>query len=271
MKTVILCADDYGQNEFISQAIITLLEQKRLSATSCMTNMPAWQVCASALLPYQGKADVGLHFNLTEGPMITRSLETLPLSTLISRAYLGGLEKVKIEAELNAQLDAFSAALGRLPDFLDGHQHVHQLPVIRDIVFKVYEKRLRRQNSYIRCVDNDKSFWQWPSIKKSILRLLGSRRFKKELIKRNIPYNKGFFGIYAFKRAAKYGVLFPRFLRHSEEGTLIMCHPGYFSDDVQDPIAAARVQELNYFVSDKFLQDCVAAQVRVGRFALSSR
>lgn len=265
MKTIVLCADDYGQNQFISQAIIALLEQERLSATSCLTTAPEWQHAAKALLPFNNKVDIGLHFNLTEGKLLTPGIKTMPLAKLIMRAYWRLLDAAKIEAELNAQLDAFSAAMGRLPDFLDGHQHIHQLPVIRNVVFKVYEQRLRQQGSYIRCVYDERLFMQKPDIKKFAIQLLGAGRFKRELIKRNIPHNTGFSGIYSFKDAARYAQIFPFFLRNISDRGIIMCHPGYLADVGEDKIVSARSYEFNYFAGEQFQRDCAAVQANIGR------
>jgi predicted glycoside hydrolase/deacetylase ChbG (UPF0249 family) len=39
------------------------------------------------------------------------------------------------------QWDKFTEACGRLPDFIDGYQHVHQLPVICDVLFAVTIKK----------------------------------------------------------------------------------------------------------------------------------
>ena len=78
MKHIILCADDYGQNFAISQAIVDLFEKKRLSATSCMVTSPDWPRYSSLLIPFRDHVDVGLHFNLSEG---------FPLSDAFLRAY----------------------------------------------------------------------------------------------------------------------------------------------------------------------------------------
>jgi len=40
---LILCADDYAQSAGIDEAIIQLIEKKRLSAASCMTLSPRWK------------------------------------------------------------------------------------------------------------------------------------------------------------------------------------------------------------------------------------
>src|SRR5437764_108899 len=120
MTNIILCADDYGQNTAISQAIIDLLKKNRLSAVSCITNSYYWHSHAKWLKPFAGQVDIGLHFNLTEGKPLTKSFGTdcLPLSKLISKAYLRRLNPTIIQSELNAQLDVFIAEIGHNPDFL---------------------------------------------------------------------------------------------------------------------------------------------------------
>ena len=138
MKSIILCADDYGQNQAISQAIIELIKNDRLSATSCMTNSPLWPQHATWLSPLRSRADMGLHFNLTEGVPLSDRLKNahgfMPLSKLIIRAYWRLLNAAAIEEEFIAQLEAFRAAMGAYPDFIDGHQHVQQLPIISKII-----------------------------------------------------------------------------------------------------------------------------------------
>ena len=67
---IALCADDYAQNQAIDDGILSLLAEQRLSAVSCFSTAPRWrQQSAPALreVAAAGAADVGLHFNLTEG------------------------------------------------------------------------------------------------------------------------------------------------------------------------------------------------------------
>ncbi|MEO8400982.1 MAG: ChbG/HpnK family deacetylase [Gammaproteobacteria bacterium] len=273
MKKIILCADDYGQNESISQAIIALLEKNRLSATSCLTTSAFWRAHSAKLKPFINQVDIGLHFNLTEGKPLSDALKKahsfMSLSKLLVRAYWRLLNAKAIEAELNAQLDEFELALGRLPDFIDGHQHVHQLPVIRQVVLKVYEQRLRQAGSYVRCVHDPKVFFRVKNrnyIKSMIIQLLGAATFKKELVKRKIPHNSSFSGIYQFAHSIHYSRIFPQFLANSAPMGIIMCHPGVVGEHANDAIAEARLLEFRYFESQQFEWDLRQADVRIGRF-----
>lgn len=49
-----------------------------------------------------------------------------------------------------AQLERFIQLMGRWPDFIDGHQHVHQFPLIRKAMMAVYEQRLQSPAVWVR-------------------------------------------------------------------------------------------------------------------------
>lgn len=265
MKRIILCADDYGQNTAISQAIIELIEKNRLSATSCMTNSPDWSSHAQWLQPLKDKADIGLHLNLTEGMPLSKNMQFMPLKELIIKAYSNQLDRDAIEIEFNSQLDQFEAGIGQKPDFIDGHQHIHQLPVIRDILIKIYADRLKNTHCYIRSVKDSMIFYRPlnPAYLKILaIQLLGAFAFQKLLDEHSIPYNTSFSGIYHFSQAKQYAKIFPKFLSKIGNKGIIMCHPGLAeSKKENDSIADARYFEYQYFLSEQFLRDCDSKNV----------
>jgi hypothetical protein len=271
MKSIILCADDYGQNTSISQAIITLFEKNRLSATSCMTNSYYWPTHAKWLLPFQDQADIGLHFNLTEGKPLTDEMgsEFDSHTDLLMKAYLRQLNKAAIEAEFNAQIDQFMSAFGREPDFIDGHQHIHQLPVIRDIVVDIFNQRLKKTNAYVRSVYNPNLVKQFKTsgfIKKVIIQMTGASGLRKLLSQNNIHFNTSFSGIYDFSQARDYFRYFPQFLDEIGNKGVIMCHPGLKESSQDDVIAKSRQYEFDYLLTDKFLEECEKRQIVLKRF-----
>ncbi|MDA8561990.1 ChbG/HpnK family deacetylase, partial [Gammaproteobacteria bacterium] len=145
MKRIILCADDYGQDPNVSKAIVDLLSHNRLSAVSCMTNSEFWQSYCNLLIPYKQKVDIGLHLNLTEGKYLTLPGQNMNgLSNYLVKSHLRILNKNIIKNEFNAQIDTFENNIGCLPDFIDGHQHIHHLPIVRDAVFDIYQNRLKK-------------------------------------------------------------------------------------------------------------------------------
>lgn len=278
MKRIILCADDYGQNPAISQAIIELIEKKRLSATSCMTNAGHWSEGAAELRTVKNKVDIGVHFNFTDKSPLSLQFKKqygnkmFPLSKLMLHSFLHQLDKSVIKAEIKAQLDSFTLAMNRLPDFIDGHQHVHHFPIIREALLEVYEEQLRSNGSYVRCVNDPAVFFGFKKdayIKRVMIQFSGAKALKEQLISRNIPFNKSFSGIYDFANSAEYKNRFPDFLAESEDGGLIMCHPGLSLNSDSDSIRKARVDEFEYFSSAKFLQDCEIHNVEIARFPSS--
>lgn len=270
MKRIILCADDYGQNSAISQAIVELLGVKKLSATSCLVTAPGWSDMAKMLTPFKNTADVGLHFNLTSGkPLSTQLPSFYTLTDLIIKSHLKELDKNTIMAEFEAQLAKFTDAYGKLPDFIDGHQHVHQFPIVRDAIFEVYEKTLRDNNTYLRCTYNRADLFHINDVayvKQLIIQLCGGIAFSQNLERLKIPHNKSFAGIYNFKNSYNYSSLFPRFLDQVREGGLIMCHPGLHAPEESDEINTARHNEYLYFCSQESKRNLINKQIEFVRF-----
>lgn len=278
-KRIVLCADDFGQAPAISQGILDLIKKKRLSATTCLVTSPYWFDHSRLLLAQIKEAgsqprefDIGLHFNLTEGFALSKMFkeqmgETFPsLPTLLRRAYLKQLTVEVIASECLAQLDHFVEALGVWPDFMDGHQHIHQFPIIREALLSVYLTHLYPHNpsAYIRFVNETttikecfKDLRQFKThLKKMIIYTTGSRTFGKLLRDKNICHNPSFAGIYSFSNANNYRSWFQYFLRKVTNQGLIMCHPAYLNQGGSDKIADARYQEYLYFSSQVFLEDC---------------
>ncbi|HEX4045268.1 MAG TPA: ChbG/HpnK family deacetylase [Gammaproteobacteria bacterium] len=274
IKNIVLCADDYGQDKAISQGILTLIHYGRISAVSCLTNSSNWPEHAQWLFSFKGIVDTGLHFNLTQGTALSSAWKKTygeafpPLPTILRKAFLRNLSQKVIEEECQTQLDYFVQSMGKLPDFIDGHQHIHQFPVIRQAIIHVYERALRTNKTYVRLVRDPIHFSDWISnIKKVIIHATGSKAFEKLLLKHEIPHNPSFSGIYPFAQAARYSHVFLQFLNKIQDGGIIMCHPGLASDAANDPIAQVRHHEFQYLLSNQFLEDCRKKSVAIRRLS----
>ncbi len=245
MKKIVLCADDYGQNNVVSQAIVELIEKKHLSATSCITTEADFPQHAKQLRPFIDQIDLGLHFNLTEGEKFQG------LGKLMISAFLKRLNKQDIERELKSQLHQFEACFGRLPDYIDGHQHIHQLPQIREVIVENWQAPM-----YIRSTDNPRVWGDWkkPSyLKRLIIQASGAKALKNLLEQRGIPHNTNFEGVRSFQAKTSFRHSFLQFLETIESGGIIMCHPGLKS-------------EYDYFSSDEFNADCDSKKIKLVRF-----
>lgn len=225
MTTITLCADDYGLHSAINDGILELIAQGRVHATSCMSTAPEWSKAAARLKPWQGKIDLGLHLNLTEG----FGSAAPSLSHIIALSYTGWLRTPKMRAslitEIRRQFDAFSDALGCLPDMLDGHQHIHQLPGIRDVLLEtIFTYYGAHPKLWIR---STQPCSRQLGPKSKLLGLLGGHTFTKRLHTYKLQTNHGFLGVYNFDidSPEAYAQYMPLWLKHAQDGALLMCHP----------------------------------------------
>ncbi|MCW8387000.1 ChbG/HpnK family deacetylase [Fluoribacter dumoffii] len=263
-KTVELCADDFGLHSGVSKGILTLAHKGRLSAVSCMVNMPGFKPYAQELSALRKQIKIGLHFNLTEGYLVSQPEKLcFSLHELLIKTHMRSLKTSLIAKEFLAQLEQFTTIMGQPPDFIDGHQHVHQFPGVRQVILNLYAQKLKSYGTSIRST--------WPSInvsqsqfKAKVLAFTGGKALLKHLIRSGIPHNRYFSGVYDFAPDANYRKLFREWLRSTKDNTLIMCHPAAQTEDA-DPIARARLNEFNYFASDEFLKDCEEFHVELAR------
>ncbi|MFZ5562322.1 MAG: ChbG/HpnK family deacetylase [Pseudomonadota bacterium] len=255
----ILCADDYAQSAAIDAGILQLLRQRRLTAVSCLVESPRWPAAAGALQEFTGQADFGLHLNFTQA---FGDAPVWPLPALMARAWLHRLPPALLEQRIAAQIERFRRHMGRLPDFIDGHRHVHQLPQIRSALLRQiahYWKDL--PPPWVR-LTVPRRFRGW---KAALIAALGGRSLARKLQRAGIPGNPDFAGVYALQPGMFYRPLMQIWLQGLAPGGLLMTHPGT-EGDTDDALADVRPQELAYLASAAFLQDCRAAGKTVARF-----
>jgi predicted glycoside hydrolase/deacetylase ChbG (UPF0249 family) len=255
-----LCADDYAQNPGIDTAVLTLLAQSRLSAVSCFSTAPRWrQQAAPALREHCGQADFGLHFNLTEG---FSQLPAGNLQRLILRSLFMRMDPEPLRSMLHQQLSAFEAGFGQPPDFIDGHQHVHQLRGVRQVLLEVLSSRYPGLPIWVRNTLPADPQWRGKPL---ILQYLGGGALAADLRATRIPSNHGFAGVYGFDQP-DYGACMRNWLSAARPGMLIMCHPGA-EPYPNDPIAIQRVVEYLYLQSTEFGEMLEALKIRLTRLS----
>ena len=297
-----LCADDFAFNAPSSAAILELVRHGRLQAVSCMTQSPFWAIYGEQLKAYHDKIDIGLHLNFTqlfddipEQPPHNDSSYpaiALPLSQLMFKCWRRQLDPAAIEANLTLQWAQFVAVMGTEPDFIDGHQHVHQFPQIRDVL--THFLKARQFTGWVRNLSHTLPTPQH-RLKTWLLPRLGAYRLRTMCEALHLRQNHSFAGVYNFEHShspADYARLMQSWLSllPADQMTVLMCHP---SDDsspnlyktifdmnsvdtknldinntapaqVYDPIARARQFEYAYLISENFLNDCrrYAVQLR---------
>jgi len=260
-RTVVLCADDYGVAPGVSRGIRELLAAGRLSATSCMVDFPEFCDEGPALAEFADRADIGLHVTLT----IDRGL-----ARVMADAYLRRFSAQAIAAEVDRQLEVFMRVMGRAPDHIDGHQHVHVLPIIRDAVCDA----AARVGAYVRNlhVPLTRTLGR-PSTFVSACLSVMSWRIAREARRRGVETNEGFAGTRRFDAATPYRALMHSMIAGARDGELWVCHPGWVDATLasRDPVTTPREGELRYLASAEFANDLAAAGVALGRLARGVR
>jgi len=257
-KRIVLCADDFGQNDSICAAIVDLVEKQRLTAVSCFADAPSLRRWSNRLLSHTDTIDIGLHFNLTQN----FGYQERPLSYWLSRGCIGRIDPLHIRYSLTRQLKNFREIFNRWPDFIDGHQHVQCFPTISAEVDRCLQTFPPAQMVYLRSLKNISGRSNSP-MKRLVLRALAFR-----LEPPSVPVNRTFCGDYALTGDEDYAQLFESWLSTSRDGTLIMCHPGLAPTSAQDhdqndTIRCARIGEYNFFRSDLFRDLCIEYDIKI--------
>ncbi|NJL50683.1 MAG: ChbG/HpnK family deacetylase [Blastochloris sp.] len=260
MRRIRLVADDYALAPGVSAAIRALAGAGRLSGTSVMTVVPGLKEEAARLreLKTPRPFAIGLHVTLTGGfwPLTanfgpTTAAGTFPdITRLMALAFAGRLSQALLRAELEAQLDAFVTAFGRLPDHVDGHQHVQLLPGARAAVFDVIKDRL--PGIWVRqCGVAGKAPNPFRNPKDAFLAQL-SRAFRAQAAKRGVVVNPAFAGSYLYRPNSGFKELFAGFLRDLPDGSVVMCHPGKVDAELiaRDPLTTHRETEFAFLAGD---------------------
>lgn len=246
-----ICADDYGLHPSVDQAVQALAAAGRLSGTSCMSTAPGWPRAARALLPLRPRLSLGLHFNLTESHGGARPARTL--RQVLLRSALHAHDPAALHQAWHRQLDAFEAAIGAPPDYVDGHQHVHQFPQIRDALTDVLAARYgSAAPPWVRSTIPPPG--QRLNHKALLIALLGGWRARRLWQRAGLRMNRRFAGVYGFdtQDPAAYAQHMQRWLRSATDGLLLMCHPAA-GNVPQDPISRQRQLEYAVLAGDEFV------------------
>jgi chitin disaccharide deacetylase len=243
-RRVAVCADDYGYNAAVDEAILALIDQGRLGGASCMVESPRFAAAAPALRERERQLDLGLHFNLTES--FPGAPRVGALASMIATSWLRALNSGDVRQRLRRQLGRFESTFKRMPSYIDGHQHVHQFPVVRDVLLHELDTRYGTRRPLIRNTSSSAS-----DRKSRVLALLGGHALQHRLLIYGWPTNLDFVGAYHYQRGVDFARLAADWIRTLKEGAIWMCHPATRAEPT-DPIGAFRVAEYRWLSSDQF-------------------
>jgi len=140
MTTIRITADDLGGGESIDSAVIELNKKDVVTHAALMATGQSFKNAAT-LATANPDLVIGVHFTLTQ----TTPLTSCPLLTDKSGHFLSRPKLLlrliffrrkiykQIQDELYAQISKINQA-GLSINFINGHQHVHTLPVIREVI-----------------------------------------------------------------------------------------------------------------------------------------
>lgn len=265
-RRIRLIADDYGLAPGVSAAILDLLERGRLTGTSCMTGFSEWEEAARRITPLCGRAAVGLHLTLTDQQAVTGRSSLAPegrlppLRALALPVVRGRVEERDVHAELDAQHGRFVEALGRQPDFIDGHQHVHFLPVVRKWL------RTRFSQSAARPPLRGSPALGDAAVSPKIAAIAAvATGFNRSMARAGFMIMEPLTGIYDWRQPDRFAPLLQAAIETLGENGLFMCHPGHVDDTLRtrDPMQSVREVEFSVLASDAFGASLARAGVEI--------
>lgn len=247
MNKIILCADDYGIAPGINKAIEDLAQKKRISAVSCMMSSVHFPADVSVLKKCRPALAIGLHLTLTYLPSLS-GFPTMTEMDLLKLTWTRRINRAALTKEITAQFERFIAVFGFPPDYIDGHQHIHVLPVVRDILLTCRERYA--PDAWIRNVSHP---FGGNERKRKIVSIMGWR-FLQQLRRKKIVHNPALYGFYDYTTPQDFAALFTTWLQNAPDNALIYVHPGIPDKELAkvDTVLAPRQKEYDFFNSEAF-------------------
>ena len=249
---IVIHADDFGETTSITDGIRRAIEAGALTSTSIMANMPATSYALQRVGPLAGHASFGVHLNLCEGRPLTPAASLIDergefhsKRTVIHRALSGKLALHELEKEIEAQI-ALVRDAGVPISHVDGHKHLHQLPIVSTAVANVLPRfgigrvRLTRLQSLA-------ALGKAGTLLRELAAWRAARIFRRA-------------GLHSPVRTVDLGELISKGLGRRGPSALVdprgavelCCHPALPADTQDKPSSHRRSTELEYLLSSGF-------------------
>jgi predicted glycoside hydrolase/deacetylase ChbG (UPF0249 family) len=268
---LILHADDFGETAEITAGICQAIEAGVVTSTSIMANMPGTEDALPRVPALADRASFGVHLNFCEGRPLTRGTSLVDEQgnfhgkrALFLRAVRGTLNLAELEAEITAQIARIHDARIRI-SHVDGHKHLHQLPVVRNAVARVLPRfgiervrvtRLTRlAGAKPATLVREALAWQaGRTFHRAQLRS-PSRVVDLQALMPPAPQKNG---------AGPSTGMNANLGRTPSEGPIeVFCHPGTELADIEKPGSCRRFDELNFLLSPGFQELLSANRARM--------
>jgi predicted glycoside hydrolase/deacetylase ChbG (UPF0249 family) len=251
----------------ICDGVDELAAERRLSATSAIVTLPSWHRYGPRLANLRSRIAIGLHVNLTLGsplgpmPRLAPSGKFPHLRDLLASSLAGLSSCDEVAGEVSRQIARFEEVVGHVPDFIDGHRHVHVLPGIRAGFLEAMQDRFPTGRPLLR--DPGDSLTSIIRRRSTVAKALGLAAlafgFGASARRAGFPTNHGFAGVSAFDSSSSYAAELEASLTHPGRRHLVMCHPGYPDAELRplDAVVERRRDELDVIRTSPGLPDVI--------------
>jgi predicted glycoside hydrolase/deacetylase ChbG (UPF0249 family) len=228
---IIINADDFGKNEFITKAICECFQKKYINTTTLMVNMPYAKQAVEFAKNMGFLESIGLHVNLTEGKPLTSEIMkcrnlcgdngefNAKFHRSIKTRLIGSKEFEKcVKEEVEAQFSRFELLTEVKDKYnINSHHHIHT-----DLsVWKPLSKVVKHHNvKFVRLSRN--IYNNKIPISMHIYKMLYNERLRRN----KLCCTKYFGSFYDFKNNYK-------FIKN-QDVVEIMVHPEYINQQLFD-------------------------------------
>jgi predicted glycoside hydrolase/deacetylase ChbG (UPF0249 family) len=141
---IVVNADDFGMSTGVNNAILTSFENKWISSTTIMCNMPGFEEACEIAHSRKIIDRIGIHLNITEGTPLTENIKKLPkfcnekgeMYKSFKGHFFNEIESKAIYIELEAQINRLIKNK-IFPSHADSHRHSHHYIGIQNLVIKL--------------------------------------------------------------------------------------------------------------------------------------
>ncbi|NUS21041.1 MAG: ChbG/HpnK family deacetylase, partial [Mesorhizobium sp.] len=157
------------------------------------------------------------------------------------------IDERDVHAELDAQYGRFVEALGGPPDYIDGHQHVHFLPVVRNWLLARFG-----QSSHKPALRGAPGLVALDAKIAAIAALAAG--FNRSMQRAGFSVMTPLSGIYDWRQPEKFASTLRAAVDTMSEQGVFMCHPGHVDEILRarDPMQGVREVEFGFLISDDF-------------------
>jgi predicted glycoside hydrolase/deacetylase ChbG (UPF0249 family) len=242
-NNLLIVADDLGLHGSINDGIVDLLKSNVVTGASLVPNGEAFEDAISKCSRIEG-LNIGVHLTLVEEMPVSKSSEVSSLVAENGRLHrnhkvffikyiLGLINKKEIGIEMRSQITRCVQA-GIKPGFINGHQHLHLLPGIMDIVIGLAREY---DIPYIRIV-NESPFSSTSNLFRRVQLLFLnclSKLAKDKIRKAGLECNDFFVGFINAGDLNREDIEQTKRLIQKHQGKKIElgCHPGFEDEELK--------------------------------------